>query len=131
MTTLSPDNLWDLFKHVKSWLINLERASEKRKKESIEALRAVLSAVRETESYMRRLKTKGRDHAIEDRLSALWTELSYKLSDIGLEKLAKKCYMKGKYWANREKYSDDYFDKYGISLELIEHIVKKHLKNID
>ena len=128
--TLSPENLWDLLKHVKSWLINLERAGEARKKESVEALRAVLSAVRETESYLRRLRSEGRDQNMEDKLSLLWTELSYKLTDIGLDKLAKKCFMKGKYWADKEKYSDAYFDKYGVSLELIEHLVKKHLKRL-
>lgn len=128
--TLSPEDLWKLLKHVKTWLINLERASETRKKESVEALRAVLNAVRETESYLRRLRIEGRDQNKEDVLSTLWTELSYKLHDLGLEKLEKKCFMKGKYWADRDKYNDAYFEKYGISLELIEHIVKKHLKEI-
>ncbi len=128
--TLSPENLWDLLKHVKSWLINLERAGDARKKESVEALRSVLSAVRETESYLRRLRLEGRDQNKEDQLSILWTELSYKLHDLGLEKLEKKCFMKGKYWSDRDKYSDKDFDKYGISLELIEHIVKKQLKTI-
>lgn len=129
--TLSPEDLWKLLKHVKTWLINLERASETRKKESVEALRAVLNAVRETESYLRRLRSEGRDQNKEDVLSTLWTELSYKLNDLGLKKLEKKCFMKGKYWADRDKYSDEYFEKYGISLELIEHIVKKHLKEIE
>lgn len=129
--TLSPEDLWKLLKHVKTWLINLERASETRKKESVDALRAVLNAVRETESYLRRLRSEGRDQNKEDVLSTLWTELSYKLNDLGLEKLEKKCFMKGKYWADRDKYSDEYFEKYGISLELIEHIVKKHLKVIE
>lgn len=128
--TLSPENLWDLLKHVKTWLINLERAGDARKKESVEALRAVLNAVRETESYLRRLRSEERDQNMEDKLSLLWTELSYKLTDIGLDKLSKKCFMKGKYWADKEKYSDAYFDKYGISLELIEHLVKKHLKEL-
>lgn len=128
--TLSPENLWDLLKHVKSWLINLERAGEARKKESVEALRAVLSAVRETESYLRRLRTKGREQNIEDKLALLWTELSYKLTDIGLDKLAKKCFMKGKYWADRDKYTDAYFERYGVSLELIEHIVLRQLNSI-
>ncbi len=128
---ITTTQLWEMFKHVRTWLTNLERASDERKKESINALRAVIKAVRKTESYLRRLDKEGQDHTMEDELSTLWTDLSYQLTDLGLDKLAAKCFLKGKYWANRENYSETKFhDKSVISLQMIEHLASKHLRHI-
>ena len=62
------------------------------KRESIEALRAVIVAARQTQAYVRRLEDTGRqDHAEEARLAELWTELGFRLGDLKLDRLAKRC----------------------------------------
>jgi hypothetical protein len=45
--------------HVKKWVTNLLRAKSERKKQSKEALRAVIKAVRETTIYLRILREEG------------------------------------------------------------------------
>jgi len=81
---------------------NLKRAKDKRKKESIEALRKVVIAARKTSVYMRQVQETGnRSHDTEAELAVLWTELSFALQDLGVDKLAKRCYIKGKQWADR------------------------------
>ena len=86
MPPLADSALWELVKHLKQWLINLRRAGRARKRESIEALRAVIIAARATRVYLRRLAANGQqDHAEEARLASLWTELGFVLADLGLE----------------------------------------------
>lgn len=46
--------------HIKKWVTNLLRAKSERKKQSKEALRAVIKAVRETTIYLRNLREGGK-----------------------------------------------------------------------
>ena len=60
--------------HVKKWVTNLLRAKSERKKQSKEALRAVIRAVRETTIYLRDLREGGQKSIKKEReLSLLWT----------------------------------------------------------
>lgn len=98
---MSASELIGVLTHVKRWISNLRRAGKKRKAESRKALRSVILAVRETQVYIRHLKDDGRKSIkIERTLSLRWTELSFALEDIGLHKLASRCRVTGKYWAN-------------------------------
>ena len=91
MAEISAGLLWDLFKHARSWLVNLNRAGERRKRESKEALRGIILASRQTAVYLRQLEDSGRrDHEAERRLSTRWTELGFELEDLGIGKLAKR-----------------------------------------
>ena len=92
MRLITDISLWELVKHLKQWLVNLRNAGQARKTESIDALRAVIVAARQTSAYVRRLNELGQqDHAEEANLTAMWTELSFKLADLKLSKLAKRC----------------------------------------
>ena len=77
-----------LLSHIKKWLSNLSRASDARKQESKAALREVIKAVRQTTVYVRGLN-EGEKKSVhrEGELSLLWTELSFRLEDLGLHKL--------------------------------------------
>lgn len=94
--------------HIKRWVTNLVRAKSERKKQSKEALRAVIKAVRETAIYLRILR-EGRPKSIarERKLSLLWTELSFRIEDLGLKKLASRCSIMGRYWADPTAFSID------------------------
>ena len=132
MPEVSAGLLWDIFKHAQRWLANLYRASEERKQQSIKALRRVISASRETSVYIRKMQdTKSRDHAVEGRLSSLWTELGFELEDLGMEKLAKRCQIKGKHWSNPEHYDQAFLEKADLSLDQMETLALQIMREVE
>ncbi|MGZ8982474.1 MAG: hypothetical protein ACXW11_00800 [Methylotenera sp.] len=125
-------SLWELVKHTGRWLSNLKRAKDTRKKESIEALRKVVIAARKTSVYMRQLQETGsRSHETEAELAVLWTELSFALQDLGVTKLAKRCYIKGKQWADPSQMDKDYLEKADVGLEKMELLANEVLLEIN
>lgn len=121
-------SLWELVKHTGSWVVNLRRAKDSRKKESVEALRKVILAARKTSVYIRQLQdTETRNHQSEAELSILWTELGYVLNDLGIEKLSKRCLIVGKHWADPAKMEKSYLEKADIGLERMEQLANQLL----
>lgn len=128
MDILGSELIWEIFKHTKSWLSNLGRASGLRKKQSVKALRGVIKASRETAVYVRQLQETGiQNHETEARLALSWTDLGFELQDIGITKLAKRCQIKGKHWANPNQYDDDFLQKADVSLERMEKMAHEIL----
>ncbi len=131
MSIDSSISLWELIKHTCSWITNLSRAREQRKRESVLALRKVISAARQTSVYMRQLRDTGKvSHKTEGRLTTLWTELGFALEDLGLGKLAKRCQITGKHWADPAKLDPEYLEKADIGLERIEQLAGEMLKDL-
>ena len=131
MASLTANLLWELFKHLRQWLVNLDRAGEQRKRESIEALRAVTLAARATRVYLRRLADTARaDHAEEARLSELWTGLGFKLKDLGLGALAKRCDVTGRYWSDPSQLDREFLDKADVGLERMEQLARRLLAEL-
>lgn len=131
MPTLTASLLWDLVKHLRQWLVNLARAGEARKRESIAALRAVTIAARATRAYLRRIAETGQtDHAEEARLSEMWTGLGFKLQDLGLGALAKRCDITGRYWADPAQFDREFLDKADVGLERMEQLARRLLAEI-
>lgn len=112
----------ELLKHVLSWLYNLKRAGDDRKNESLAALNKVIIAVRRTSVYTRSREVGGVDLSVESELAVLWTELAFELQSLGLTKLAKKCDVKGRYWAAPESFSHEWLEQAEIGLETIEQL---------
>ena len=82
-------SLWALIRHLGTWLNNLRRAGDARKRQSIKALRRVITAARTTRAYLRKLNDTARqDHAQEAKLAEKWTRLGFELKDLGLGALA-------------------------------------------
>ena len=132
MDNISAELLWDIFKHIRSWLANLNRASDERKRESVAALRGIITASRETAVYIRQMKDTGtHNYNTENHLSLLWTELGFALDDLKLDKLARRCNIKGKNWANPEHYDENFIKKADISLERMEQLARVMLININ
>lgn len=125
-------SLWELVKHTNSWISNLRRAKSTRKKQSVEALRRVVVAARKTSVYLRQLKDTGiKSHQLESELSVSWTELGFSLEDLGIEKLAKRCRIKGKYWQDPAKSDKDYLEKADIGLDKMEQLATALLREIN
>ena len=132
MAVITDIGLWQLFRHLRSWLVNLRRAGADRQRQSIVALRAVIVAARQTQAYVRHLNDTGKqDHAREARLSERWTEIGFKLDDLGLTKLAKRCDIKGRYWADPRRFDADFLDKADVGLERMEQIARQLVQEIE
>ncbi|MAT94111.1 MAG: hypothetical protein CME59_16135 [Halioglobus sp.] len=132
MAELTTPTLWELFKNGVTWLSNLKRASQARKKESRKAVRSIITAARETAVYMREMNDTGqRNHGKEARLSTHWTTLGFELQDLGIDKLAKRCQIKGKYWSDPDHYDGDFMEKADVSLERMERLAREILAEID
>lgn len=117
--------------HVKKWVSNLLRAGEKRKQQSRQALRSVIRAVRETEIYVRHLKEGGEKSIDSEReLSFRWTDLSFALEDLALDALAKRCRIKGQYWADPSRFDREFLDKAGTKLSEVERVARLALNQI-
>lgn len=129
---LAPAAIWALIKNASQWLVNLRRASKNRQLESIAALRKVILAARKTAVYVRQLEdTKQRHYPTEDELARLWTELSFLLEDIHVHKLAKRCSINGKQWADPKSMNKDFLDKADAGLERIEQLANHLLAQIE
>lgn len=124
---------WEtLFSHLIKWLSNLRRARDQRKKDSVAALREVIKVVRRTAIYMRSIREQNkRSRKEEQKLSSLWTDLGFKLNDLGLTRLAKRCEIRGAQWADPSRYDDDFMKKADASLESIERLARLTLNEID
>jgi len=132
MDIITSSQIWEILKNARSWLANLHRASQERKADSVRAVRNVITASRETAVYMREMKdTKNRNHNTEAHLSVLWTELAFSLEDIGINKLAKRCHISGKHWANPNNYDQDFLEKADISLDKMEKLANEILAQIN
>lgn len=132
LAELSAKELLSIITHVKQWVGNLRRAKQQRKQESKKALRAVISVVRETTVYLRSLK-EGGEKSIdkEERLSLKWTQLGFELEDLGLDKLASRCGIKGRYWADPSDFDQDFLARAGMRLSDIETLAQKSLAELD
>ena len=132
MELITEIRLWELVKHLKQWLLNLRKAGEVRRTESIGALRAVIVAARETSVYVRQINDTGRqDHAREGNLAVRWTELGFLLGDLGLKKLAKRCDIRGRYWADPARLDAEFLTKADIGLERMEQLARQMLAELD
>ena len=132
MALITDINLWALIRHLKQWLTNLQRAGIERKRESVKALRAVILAARKTRTYLRKLKTGAQaDHAQEAQLSEMWTRLGFDLKDLGLGKLAKRCDITGRYWADPGQFDREFLDRADIGLARMEQLARQTVAEIE
>lgn len=125
-------SLWELVKHTGSWITNLKRAKSDRQRASVEALRRVVIAARQTAVYTRQLQETGqRSHATESELATLWSELGFALEDLRIDKLAKRCRIKGKHWADPDQMDPVYLEKADVGLERMEQLAIELLREIN
>ena len=129
---VSSGTLWELVKHAGRWLTNLRRAKESRKRESVFALRGVIIAAQRTSVYLRQLRDTGqRSYPDEQELSILWTELGFRLEDLGIRGLAERCQIKGKHWANPESMDPALLEKADVGLDRMEQLARKLLAEVN
>ena len=88
-------------------------------------------AARKTAVYVRQLDdSKLRHYPTEDELARLWTELSFELEDINVPKLAKRCSINGKQWADPKSMDKEFLDKADAGLDRIEQLASHLLAEL-
>ena len=131
LAEIGASEILSIITHIKKWVTNLLRAKAKRKQQSKDALRAVIRAVRKTTIYLRIIRETGENSIDkEEELSLLWTELSFKLEDIRLKKLAERCIILSRYWADPLEFDESFLSKVGSRLSDIEHLALTSLEEI-
>ena len=131
MGSLTEAGLWALLRHAGRWIANLSRAGQRRRLQSREALRTVIQAARRTRSYVRHLKRRQQaDPETEADLAELWTTLGFRLQDLGLGSLGKRCDIKGRYWADPAQFDQQFLLRADVSLERIERLARELLAEI-
>ncbi len=119
---VTPSVFGGMLKHIGKWLSNLKRAKKRRKDQSLIAIEKVILATRKTMVYCRSLDRGISNLDMESEISMLWTELSFELDKLKLLKLAKRCQIKGRYWADPSQFNSEFLTQADISLEAVEQL---------
>lgn len=121
---ISTTTLMSLATALGKWLQSLTRARHETRNAAREALRDVIIATRETAVYCRFLKEDHhrRDPDTEAHLAMLWSTLGFRLEDIGQRGLAKRCQIKGRYWADQGQFGEEFLQAADISLATVERM---------
>ena len=89
-------------------------------------------AARHTQAYLRKLRdSKAQDHAEEARLAGIWTELGFRLGDLNLARLAKRCEISGRYWADPDQFDADFITRADIGLKRMERLAREMIADIE
>ncbi|WP_206212358.1 hypothetical protein [Wenzhouxiangella sp. XN79A] len=120
-----------LFGHLIRWLGNLRRAGRARKLESKRALRDVIGAVRRTTVILRAAEQGVVPPSDRAELAERWTELGFRLEDLGLSKLAKRCEIRGRLGADPDRFDAEFLERADIQLERIERLARLTLRELD
>ncbi len=123
-TLTTPATAKEIASHVGRWLVNLRRASDERKLQSLRAVNKVVSLVRMTAAYSRGLKAGKQDFNTEAILAGQWSELAFELTQLKLDALAKKCDLKSRYWASPEQFSPGFLSDADISFDTVERLAR-------
>lgn len=100
-------------------------SKEHTKKQQNEFLKVASKAVRRTLSYIR--DENKRDTKTEVELADLWADVAVAARPFDSD-LAGRCYIKGNYWANPDKWSDEEVEKAGIEIKRIEKEIGDYFK---
>ena len=112
---------------VLNWFGLLRKEQKERKEQERKAVKALYVALNETLTYFRRLEhpelappdapaEAQRSLKAEDAISRLWMEAAVELKDVAPE-LSKRCFMKGVYWTDRDRWNEERVRSANIKLE--------------
>ncbi len=123
--TLPAGTLTALAKYLAQWLRGLGNASDARKVACIDAINSVISGVRRTQVYCRKRDSGHSSLDTEAELAVMWTELGHKLETLGVKKLAKRCDVKGRYWASPQEFSAEWLTQADVALVSVDRLARQ------
>lgn len=110
--------------HILKWLTNLNRAHKERQRQSLKAVNKVVSLIRKTTAYSRGLREGKQDFGLEAQLAENWSDLAHELAGLDLVALAKKCDLKGRYWADSTQFTQEFLSQADISFQTVEKLAR-------
>jgi hypothetical protein len=117
-----------VFQELRFWVEKFSEWGRKPEEEEEAALTAFLDALNETTIYLGRIQIvlDASTREDEERLSRLWREAAQKVRKYNPE-LAQRCSMKGAYWADRYRWSDEEIHEMQISIKEITKFANRAL----
>ena len=115
----------------KSWVeLFLGRKDAKTKDES-DALKALMTALYKTSEYMREVTESpdAKSYERDAQLSEIWQTASIKVRPYKAE-LSERCFFKGLYWANNNRFTEEELVKRKLKLIDIEKEISSAIKSI-
>jgi len=107
------------FKAVSNVLAVLKKAGDRDEDKITEALKAILVAASETESYLTDLNSKERERKRETSISKMWVEAGVLLRKIE-PNLAERCIMKSDYWVDPDSWTTRQVKDAKITLQMMK-----------
>ena len=123
------DTLLRAMPPLKEWFEAISSHKKRRDEEHEEAIEALYTALNETRIYIGRINRAGESHRDEDteaKLSRLWTKASRKLRKVDSH-LAKRCFMKGDYWANPDGWTEEDIARARIQIDKVFRAARRLL----
>lgn len=117
--------LGTLANYLIQWLQGLLRASKQRKIDCLTAIDGVISGIRQTQAYCRARDEGKANPQTEANLAAMWTQLGFELDALGIKRLAKRCDVKGRYWASPKQFSEEWWDLADIELDSVDQLARR------
>lgn len=61
----------------------------------------------------------------------MWSELGFRLKDLGLGALAKRCDISGRYWADPTQFDSEFLQRADVGLERMEQLARQLLAEVE
>ena len=120
--------LISIFNQLREW-IGLIDARQVRDNANLKtALKSIYVAALETKMYLAAIEDRGepQNHDTEAKLSRLWLEAALDLREIDPD-LADRCLLKGDYWANPNRWTDEQVEESRINVNTVYEEARKLL----
>ena len=112
-----------------SWFGLLRKEQKERQEQERRAIKALYVVLNETLTYFRRIEHPEfaspenraefeRNIKTEDGLSRLWMEAAVELKEVNRD-LSQRCFMKGVYWTDRDRWDEKRVKSANIKLETL------------
>lgn len=116
---------------VMKWFGVIMNREEARKKKEEEALKFIMSSLFQTTIYMKKVLDSDdlRSHETEHELGRMWCETSVLVRPYNAD-LAERCFFKGLFWGNRDRFTEQELIDRKMKLYHIEEAIAKAIKSI-
>jgi len=113
------------------WVGAIINREEAHKKKEEEALKSIMSSLFQTTIYMKKVLDSDelRSHETEHELGRMWYETSILVRPYNPD-LAERCFFKGLFWGNRDRFSEQELIDRKMKLYHIEEAIAKAIKSI-
>lgn len=116
---------------IMEWVSAFINREEARKNKEEEALKAIMSSLFQTTIYMKKVldSSELRSQETEHELGKMWHDISILVRPYHPD-LAERCFFKGLFWGNRDRFTEQELIDKKLKLYHIEEDIAKAIKSI-